>query len=142
MRYGNNVYAPPAYNGIGQADVPANYRDVSFDYVYDITLTASQLLTDQQAIEQDADFVWRATVINNATSLLAAVRFSDSDDYFLSNSRVAFQNIQGDPSSPSPRFPEIVLPSGGKIGIEIEDLSGAQNTIQILFRGVKRYYEG
>jgi hypothetical protein len=36
-------------------------------------------------------------------------------------------------------FPEVIFPSGGKIGIDLIDTSNATNTIQMLFYGVKRY---
>lgn len=138
MRAGINAYAPPAYNGVGQLDVPNGYKDQSFDYVYNRTLTALQVLQDQLSIENDADFAWRATVINDFDGAFS-VRFSDSDDYWLSSARIINTNIQGDPSSPYPEFPEIIIPAGGKIGIDIADLFNDDNTIQILFRGVKRY---
>lgn len=139
MRNGINPYAPPVYNGIGQANVPSGYRDNSFDYVFDVTLTALQTLQTQQSIHNDSDFCWRALVINRATSPLFTVQFSDSDWYFLSSAPIFSANIQGDPASPYPVWPEIIIPAGGRIGINIADLSNAENTIQILFRGVKRY---
>jgi hypothetical protein len=138
---GINPYAPPAYNGIGQADVPIGYKDQSFDYVYDVSLTALLVLQDQLSVENDADFAWRATVLNDFDGAFA-VRFSDSDDYWLSSARIINTNIQGDPASPYPEFPEIIIPAGGKIGIDIADLSDDDNVIQILFRGVKRYALG
>jgi hypothetical protein len=138
MRNGINPYAPPAYNGIGQVSVPSGYRDNSFDYVFDVTLTANQSLRTQQSIHNDSDFCWRATVINRNTGLFM-VQFSDSDWYFLSSEPIVSLNIQGDPASPYPVFPEIIIPAGGRIGINITDLSGNPNTIQMLFRGVKRY---
>lgn len=133
-----NPYASPSANGIGQERVPAGYRDQCFDYLLDVVLTASQALSTQVSINNDSDFVWRAVV--NATSTgLFSVRFSDSDFYFLSNAPIVSTNLQGDAASPYPILPEIVIPSGGRIGVDITDLSVAGNTIQLLFRGVKRY---
>jgi hypothetical protein len=40
---------------------------------------------------------------------------------------------------PWPVSPGILFPGGGRIGIDINDLSAAPNTIQLTFRGVKRY---
>ena len=40
---------------------------------------------------------------------------------------------------PTCDFPASLIPAGGRIGIDIQDTSGAQNTIELLFRGVKRY---
>jgi hypothetical protein len=48
-------------------------------------------------------------------------------------------NFSANPGAPTPEFPEVPLPPGGRIAIEIQDLSNAVNDIQIVFRGVKRY---
>lgn len=138
MRHGNNIWAPPAYNGIGQASVPSGYRDQSFDYVLDVTIGANLTVNEQLAIQNDADFCWRALVIQLFTGPFA-VKFTDSDWYALSNVPIVNANLVGTPSTPYPILPEIILPAGGRIGVDITDLSGAQNTIQILFRGAKRY---
>jgi hypothetical protein len=132
-----NVYAPPAYNGL-QDGSPPGYSDVGFDYVYNISLSANQSLVDQQPIANDADFAWRAIYISSNTGSFA-VRFSDSQWYWLSSARILNTNLPGDAAAPFPVFPELLLPAGGRIGIDLLDLSGAPNTIQIVFRGVKRY---
>jgi hypothetical protein len=132
-----NPYAPPAYNGMPDAS-PAGYQDQSYDYVYDVTLAANQRLQDEVAVANDADFVLRAIVVNVNTGNFS-IQISDAQWYQLSNAPVLNGNIQGDPSSPYPVFNELVFPAGGRIAILITDISAAPNTIQILFRGVKRY---
>jgi hypothetical protein len=131
--------APPVYNGLGQnGSAPMGFRDVSFDYVFDVVLTANQNAPFQQTIDNDSDFAWRATVINFSTGAFS-VQFSDSQGFFLSNALIRSANIQGDVASPEPRVPEIVLPAGGSLGIQLRNDTGAGNTIQLVFRGVKRY---
>lgn len=133
-----NPFAPPAYNGLNDAS-PERFVDVDFEYIYDVVLTASQILRDQTvSIVNDADFAWRAVNVNFHTGAFS-VRFADSQGYYLSSGMILDANLQGDPSSPYPIFPEIVIPAGGRIGIDIADLSAAPNTIQIGFRGVKRF---
>jgi hypothetical protein len=133
-----NVYGPPAFNGLND-DSPAGYTDVDFTYPYDVILTADQFLRDQAvSTTNDADFAIRGVVIATATGAFN-VRFSDSQGFYLSNGMIASANLQGDASSPFVFFPELLIPAGGKIGIDIQDTSDAQNTIEILFRGVKRY---
>jgi hypothetical protein len=133
-----NPYAPPAYNGFEDAS-PKGYVDVDFTYPYDVVLTALQFLRDQSiSTTNDADFAWRAIVIALATGAFN-VRFSDSQGFYLSNGMIASANLIGDAASPYPVFPEILIPAGGRIGIDIQDTSNAQNTIEILCRGVKRY---
>ena len=133
-----NPLAPDVVNGFNPAS-PTGAVDVDFSYVYDVVLTGNQFLQNQSvATTNDADFEWRATVISFATGAFN-IRFSDSQGYYLSNTLVASANILGDASSPDPVFPGILIPAGGKIGIDIQDTSGGGNTIEIVFRGVKRY---
>lgn len=132
-----NVYAPPAYNGLGDGS-PPGYTDVGFDYVYNIVLTANQALVDQLPIMNDADFAWRALFISANTGAFS-VRFSDSQWYWLSSARIINTNLPGDAAAPFPVFPELLLPAGGRIGLDLLDTSAAPNTIQIVMRGVKRY---
>lgn len=138
MRQGINPYAPPAYNGIGQTGVPQGYRDGAYDYVFNISLTANQFVSTQESIHADSDFHWRAIVVNRATGEFS-VRFSDSDWYYLSSGEIYSSNLQGDPASPYPVWPEIVIPAAGRIGVDIRDQSADDNVIQLIFRGVKRY---
>lgn len=134
-----NPYAPPAYNGLA-GDYPNGWQDVNFDNVFEVTLTANQMLRDQQlAVDTDADFAWRAfQVVSNTGSF--AIRFSDSQGYYLSNGMLLSATFfQGSLAILFPIFPEVMIPAGGRIGLDIQDLSAAPNTVQLLFRGVKRY---
>lgn len=134
-----NPYAPPAYNGLA-GDYPSGWYDINFDNVYEVTLEADQMLRDQQmAVDTDADFCWRAfQVVSNTGSF--SIRFSDSQGYYLSNGMLLSATFfVGDLAVLYPVFPEVVIPAGGRVGIDIQDLSGAENTVQLLFRGVKRY---
>lgn len=133
-----NPLAAPSQSGMPDYS-PEGYVDVDFSYVYDVVLTANQVLTDQAvSTMNDADFAIRAVFIGFSTGAFN-VRFSDSQGYYLSNGLIASGNLLGDASSPMPVWPEILIPAGGKIGIDITDTSGAGNTIEIVFRGVKRY---
>jgi hypothetical protein len=133
-----NPYASPLDNGLNPS-APLNYVDVDFTYPYDVVLTADQFLRDQTiSTTNDADFAWRAIVIATMTGPFN-VRFADSQGYYLSNGMIASANLIGDASSPFPVFPEILIPAGGRIGIDIQDTSDDTNTIELLCRGVKRY---
>jgi hypothetical protein len=133
-----NPYAPPAYNGLMDAS-PEGYVDVDFTYTYDVVLTPLQPLYDQSIqTTNDSDFAWRALILAFATGPFK-IRFSDSQGFYLSNGYIASANVIGDAASPYPIFPEILIPAGGKIGVDIQDTSNATNTIEILARGVKRY---
>jgi hypothetical protein len=133
-----NPFAAPVFNGVNDAS-PQGFVDVDFTYVYDVTLSSGQFLRDQSvSTTNDADFEWRAVVIASNTGTFN-IRFADSQGYYLSNGMIASANLLGDASSPYPIFPGILIPAGGRIGVDIQDTSLGSNTIEILFRGVKRY---
>ncbi len=135
-----NPAATPVVNGL-TPEFPLGYIDVSFDYVYDVTLTALQQLRDQSVpVHTDSDFVFRAVEVNQLTGAFS-IRFNDSQGYYLSSGFInssAF--LSGTVPYPYPIFPELLFPAGSRIGIEINDLSNGQsNVIQLLLRGAKRY---
>ncbi len=132
-----NPQASPALTGI-PSGAPPGARDVGFDYIYDVVLTSEQLLTDSKPIDNTSAFHWRAIIVVANTGAFR-VRFSDSRMFYLSNGFINNTNLLGTPGNPWPVFPEVVIPPGGRIGVEIEDLSVAGNTIQLSFRGVRRY---
>jgi hypothetical protein len=133
-----NPYGSPSINGMND-DSPPSYTDVDFTYPYDVILLANQFLRDQAvSTTNDADFCIRAMVLATFTGAFN-LRISDSQGFYLSNGLIASANLIGDAASPFPIFPELIIPAGGKIGLDIQDTSGAGNTIEILFRGVKRY---
>lgn len=124
-----NPYAPyPLQAPVGE---------LPYDYVLDVSLTAAQNTVAIVDIERDSPFVWRAVIIAAATGTFA-VRFSDSRQYFLSSARISSQNLSATPEAPTPIVPELELPAGGKLLVDLLDTSGAPNTIQFVFRGVKR----
>ncbi len=137
-----NPVAPGVYSGIQTtAATPEGYLDVGFDYVYDVVLTALQVRADAVAISNDADFVLRALCIQVYTSVFS-LQLSDSNGYLLSNAALLSTNLLGDAAAPYPMEPELWFPAAGRIGVNIADVSNAGNTIQIIFRGVKRYWIG
>lgn len=132
-------YAAAHLHGIGDASPKGSpYPDQSYDIPTTIALTGNQNTTVNQAIERDADFELRAIVLNSQTGIYQ-VQFVINGWYQLSAGQILNANMQSDPSSPYVIFPAQLIPAGGRIQINITDLSGAPNTIQIVFRGVKRF---
>jgi len=109
-----------------------------FDYVLDTSLTANQRKTDGIDIDADSDFMARGLYIAAATGAFK-IQFADSRQYFVSNVGIASQNLSTDAAAPYPLYPELPLPANGRIQIILEDTSGNPNTIQLVFRGAKRW---
>ena len=135
----SNPQATPVLNGL-VPEFPMGYIDVAFDYVYDVAMLANQVLRDQSIpIHTDSDFVLRAAVLSQATGAFS-IRFNDSQGYYLSSGFLLSANfLSGTVPFPFPIFPELLFPAGARIGVEINELSGAPNTVQMLLRGAKRY---
>lgn len=115
--------------------------DSSFDYPFDIVMQSGDNLTNEGIrTETDSDFLLRGLAINAFTSDLFSLLFKDSNGNYFSSRPVLAQNYMGQGSAPYlftglPR----IFPPGSSLGIQIKNLSGAQNTIQLLFRGEKRF---
>ncbi len=132
-----NPLATPAANGVMDAS-PYNCLDVSFNYVYPISLTALQLLSNQSvSILTEPDFLWRGLLFSSTGAF--SVRFQDGQQYYLSNDLIMSTNLLGTAGDPFPVFPEVFYPAGGKIVLDIEDTSNAPNTGQLIFIGAHRY---
>lgn len=133
-----NPFAPPAYNGMLSA-TPAGYQDVDFKVPFNFNLAANENNENlARDVPTDADFVWRATIAVRQDGEYS-YQFSDSQGYEFSNGLIHRINLSATAIAPSVNGHEIVIPAGGQIGIHLLDLSGAPNTGQILFLGVKRY---
>lgn len=134
MRTLINTYAPAAY--IGLRGDNTEFQLTEFAYVYNVVLTASQSLQDNKSIDPDADFILEAISIPLATGAFT-FRYSDSRLYWTSDSQIA--SVIYTAIDPYPVAPPLIIPAGGRIGIDLTDTSVATNTIQIVFRGAKRY---
>lgn len=129
-----NVYAPAPY--LGMREVSPQFEISHFDYVYDGVISASGTLSDQKSIDPDADFIWEAVTVASSTGTFD-VRFADSRLYYLSDTRIASGVLTA--NDPYPIMPALIIPAGGRITLDFLDTSAAQNTVQLVFRGAKRY---
>jgi hypothetical protein len=132
-----NPLSPPVYSGLNPVNGPTD-----FTYVYDTPATgipASSALSDAISTMLDADFHWTAIVINSYTNIAFTVRFGINGLYYLSASPVLATNYLGDPSSPYPLMGQLIVPAGARITLDFVDLSGSQNNVEILCRGIKKF---
>jgi len=132
-----NALAPVGVQGINDAS-PDGYYDASFSYVYNVALTASQVLIGQTvSIFSEADFCFRALLFQSTG--LFGIRLQDGQGYYMDSGFVFSTNYPNNPGDPFPWLPEVVYPASGRIWIDIEDLSASGNTVQIVFVGANRW---
>ena len=123
--------------GIGQPG-GVRHRFVNYDLLYNVVLVGDESRTDLAIVDTDADYLWWGVVANSQTGAFA-VRWEDAERYRLSNDVIGNINMPGTASRLWPIWPAVIMPAGGEIRFDIIDRSGVGNTIQMVFRGAKRY---
>lgn len=141
--YPLNQYAPDYQQGFMQPPPEVvGYEDRPFEYVYNPPgneLTANQLINpDSVAIQTDADFWLAGWYISTATGSFQ-IQLQDSNGYQLQSGMINSAAISASASKPTVISPAHPFPAGSKIQVVIQDLSGSTNTVQIVFKGWKRF---
>ena len=113
-----NMLAPVGVQGVNDAS-PDGYYDAAFSYVYNVVLTASQVLIGQTvSIFSEADFCFRALIFTSTG--LFGVRFQDGQGLYLDSGFVYSTNYPNNPGDPFPWLPEVVYPASGRIWLDID----------------------
>ncbi|MBK8200670.1 MAG: hypothetical protein IPK75_20225 [Acidobacteria bacterium] len=115
-----------------------------FTYIYQVTLTALQVLLNQRIVTNgDADFRIKLNTHGHGRLSHPPIQQRGTVLFKLgrggTNDRVRDSLIFGDGSLPFIVVPHIFIPKGGSIGFDLEDVSNANNTIQLAFSGAKVY---
>lgn len=144
--YPQNPFAPEYMAGLAKPPISKlGYEDRPFDYLYsppNNQLSANQeILGDSVQIQTDADFELRGWYISTATGLFQ-IRLGDATGYQFSSGLIISSGISSNPSRPTVFSPQHSFPAGSRVIVDIQDLSGNPNTIQIVLVGVKRYRMG
>lgn len=141
--YPMNQFAPSYFQGVNPAPSDlTGYEPRPFNYIYNPPsnqLTASQILNNQVvAIDVDSDFLLFGYYLSLFTGSFQ-IRLADSTGYYLFSGFMnsgAISSSSADPTVVSPAHP---FPAGGKIVIDIQDLSVATNPLQLVFVGAKLF---
>jgi len=106
---------------------------------FDVVLTSGQELKDlSQYFPKDSLFL--ITGLAGTQTGAYQIQLTLPDGKLLSSAAVRNANLVGTGQFPTVTWPPIKVPQGGKIGINaIKDLSGAGNTIQLVFQGVRLF---
>lgn len=141
--YPMNQFAPAYKQGINTP--PPEETGISpkaFTYVYNPPggqLTANQLIdNDSVAIDTDADFYIAGWYLALFTAVFQ-IQLTDAEGYQLSKGMINSGAISLAASNPTVLSPAHPIPAGGKIQIQIQDLSAATNPLQIAFVGWKSF---
>jgi hypothetical protein len=137
-QYPLNHFAPSYFQG-ANIDPSIVYDPKPYTYLYNVTMTAFQaILGDSVSIEVDADFLLLGWYISAFTGVFE-IQLLDSSGYQLFSgylNSAAISQASSDPTVFSPAHP---FPAGGRIQVNIGDASGAGNTVQIAFVGMKLF---
>jgi hypothetical protein len=114
--------------------------NASFDYIYDADLSANERREDAVKTETDSDFLLLGLILNSFTSILFSLQFRDASGNYFSSAPVLAANYAAKGPVPytfqgQPR----VFPPGSQIRIDIVELSGADNSVQLSFVGIKGF---
>jgi hypothetical protein len=107
--------------------------------VFDLVLAGSAEQRDlSQTFPKDSGFL--VTGLAGVSTGDYKLQIQLPDGTLLTSAPVRNVNLIGTAQFPTPIFPAVKVPAGGRIGItSITDLSGNANTIQIVFLGVRLY---
>ena len=116
-----------------------------FTYPFEVTLGASATLLNQRiVVNGDAPFVIKQLTRTKTGDF--KIRLHDNEGRYYSsagegggNDRVRDACIFGDGSLPFILVPPITIPPSGSISFDLEDVSGAPNTVHLCFVGAKLY---
>lgn len=129
--------APPTAAPL--ATIPAqDFYEEPGDVVLDITLTSNQEKLRQTAqVDSDSDFLLYA-LLGTSTGAYD-LRLQLPNGRYLNNSYVKSSNYVGSAQFPVPLLVPVYFPGGSSIIVDVKDTSGAGNTVQLVFKGVRRY---
>jgi hypothetical protein len=137
-----NPLSPPVYGGLTTPDGAVDFTYPYNGVINPNNLAAGQTLQDVIATNTDAQFQMTAQLVNVYTDVRFGFQLNVNGVYFLSEGYILAGNLVSDPSAPPPLLGKFIIPRGANLNINLIDYSGAANTVQILFRGVKLYGKG
>ncbi len=111
---------------------------VWYQYVINIPLAGNDTLTGIVRVDADSDFLVRKIVSTQAGAYTIKVSDSGAQDYWTDNEQTN-GNIAGTAQLPNFLARPRLVARNNTINVEIRDLSGAPNSVQIVFEGAKVY---
>ena len=132
----NYITNPFAPSGLA-VPPPAGFRALPAIYVYERTLASGEILTNETvSIHTDSDFFLRGIVLASATGSFV-FQYADESGYFTSNSYITSAALPSNAALPFPVAPQLRYSAGGRVTLNIQDTSLAENAVQIWFIGTR-----
>lgn len=104
--------------------------------VLNVTLTANQEARGQGVfVDGDADF--RIESITGSSTGAYQLKFKTPREKYFPDDYARASNLVGSAAFPFPMPAPIIYPAGSKINVDLKDLSGAANTVQIVLLGFR-----
>lgn len=129
----------------GQID-PSRFIFRTHKYLGDFTLQANQLLTAQQITLRGHEMYFAILRLMSTQTgpFRCQIYTSDSERYHspspgATNDRVANACLFGTASRPAVLPVAIIIPGSSAIVLDLEDISGASNSLHLVFEGVRMY---
>jgi len=140
-QYSLNPYAPTYMQG-AEVSPSLVYDPRAFTYIYnppnDQLSAGQQIIGDTLSIDVDSDFLLMAWYVSLFTGAFQ-IQLVDSSGYQLQSGYVNSGALSQSSSNPTVFSPAHPFPAGGRIQINIQDLSLATNPLQIAFVGEKLF---
>lgn len=123
------------------AEMSDRSRKRWFQYVFNVSVPASNKVTKVESINADSFFLTKKLIHKKTGDAQNRVAVSTLGNRNLSNVMVSLDNMYGRALRPNslPRNQRIPLPPNSVLQFEVQDLSGADNEIQLVFEGVKNW---
>lgn len=115
---------------------PTEPHKESAYYVFQRTLSGNQALPDlRQIIDADSDFLLLS--IHGTQTGNYTIRLRNALGRYIYSAAARNANVVGTAQFPVPLIRPELIPAGGSIGLDLVDLSGSSNTVEIVFAGEK-----
>jgi hypothetical protein len=128
----------PNASAFDQAAAEAGPSQEPGYYVYKRVLTANENSPDlTQFIDGDSEF--QLVSIHGSSTGAYNINVKANNGKPIYSASADAKNVVGTAQLPVRVRPSLYFPPAGKIGISLQDTSGAPNTVELIFTGIRRF---
>lgn len=124
--------------GLGAVQANAQEYQEASAQVLSLVLAANAISEDNQILlDQSGDFILEE-IVASSTGVFG-IKIKLPSGRYLPNTYGRSTNIVGTAVFPVPVTPPVRYIGGSRIAVDVKDLSGAQNTIELMLKGRRVY---